>query len=390
LPQAAHPPLSAEQLSPRSDRDRVDRVLAGFLDEARRRFAPNPHAQPLFDQAIGFVLQGGKRIRPRLCLASYRILSDRLDPPRPVVKAAACFELFHAFMLVHDDLIDGSTLRREGLALHEQIRLSGPAPDSAGSRKRAADLGLVAGDLLCALGMRQLARAGLSDAVHARASRLMADILLETGVGQTLDILLETAELDSLSESQILDAYLRKTSRYSVSGPLVLGAILAGASERVIRALGRFGDLLGLGYQLQNDLDALEHDPARGGDFPDLDGGKRTWVLWMAYRGLDADGRAGLVNALADPVGLARRIRLWRLIQASGAIAAGRERLETWRDEAMAALRGVALTAQQRRSLFALIGLLPGRLAPAGVSGANHEPAYAGPSLLELPEKATA
>ena len=364
-------------------------MLAQFLDEARCRFASNPHAQPLFDQAAEFVLEGGKRIRPRLCLASYRILTHRQEPPHPALNAASCFELFHAFMLVHDDLIDGSTLRRDGLALHEQIRLSAIAPETGTGRKRAADLGLVAGDLLCALGMRLLAQAGLSDAVYGRASRLMSEILLETGVGQTLDIAFDIADLETLTEPQILDAYLRKTSRYSVSGPLVLGGILAGASERVIQALSQFGDLLGLGYQLQNDLDALEHDPTSGGDYPDLDGGKRTWVLWTAYQRLDDAGKRALQDALADPVSLARRIRLFRLIQASGAIAAGRVRLQNWRNEAAASIRDATLTPNQECSLLTLIELLPGRHATPSGAAASMESAYIGP-LVELAEKATA
>ena len=80
-----------------------------------------------------FVLWGGKRLRPRLCLASYRILADSGEAtPWPVWVGASSLEIFHAFMLVHDDLIDGSSVRRDRAALHEAIRLDGEAPDGPG------------------------------------------------------------------------------------------------------------------------------------------------------------------------------------------------------------------------------------------------------------------
>ena len=339
--------------------------MAEYLEGSGARFASNTLVKPVFDLAAEFVLTGGKRIRPRLCLASYRILSKQPDPPTWALQAACCFELFHAFMLVHDDLIDGSTLRRNGLSLHEGLRRISPAPDSLASRKRAADLGLVAGDILCALGTKLLGQAGLTDAMYAQASALMSDILLESGVGQTLDIIFDTTDLATLTEAQILDAYVRKTSRYSVAGPLVLGGILAGAGEPVLKALGEYGDLLGLGYQLQNDLDALEHDPSFGGDHPDLDGGKRTWVLWKAYNHLDLAGQKKLLETLAEPVSQPRRVQLRRLLELSGAIDAGHSQLKTWREQAGAALRVAALTRSQQRSLLGLIEMLPGRMAVA-------------------------
>jgi geranylgeranyl diphosphate synthase type I len=357
-------PTSLELLSPRADRDRIDRELADHLADARRRFASNAHTRPVFDRAAAFVLHGGKRIRPRLCLASYRIAAGR-DPDRPAWRVASALELFHAFMLVHDDLIDGSTLRRDQLALHEAIRLDLDDPDAPAAPKRAADLGLVAGDLLAALGHRLVARAGAPAAVH----RVVADMLIDTGLGEALDVLYDDAPLERLTERQLLDAYLRKTSRYSVSGPLVLGALLAGQGPAVTRALTRFGDRLGLAYQLQNDLDALALDPAAGGDHPDLDGGKRTWVLWKADRLLDPDGRRALRDALADPVGPARRIRIWRLIHTSGALDAGQRRLDAWRHEAVAALRDSPLDDSQRQAYLALIGLLPGAAPPADLAG---------------------
>ncbi len=362
MPQAATrtstPELSSlDRLTPSSDRDRVDRDLFAFFEETRRGYASNPHLAPLYNRLGEFVLRGGKRLRPRLCLASYRILTGRFDPPPVAVTlAASSLEVFHAFMLVHDDLIDGSVTRRNRATLHEAIRLDALQPDHPTERKRSSDLGLIGGDLLFALGMRLLSRSGLDDCTLGRANRLMADMLFETGLGEALDVLYDDCPLDRLTEDQIIESYLRKTARYSVSGPLVLGASIAGAHPGVARALDRFGDLLGFGFQVQNDLDAFGADLEEG-DHPDLDGGKRTYVLWAAYRGLEAEGRRKLVAALESPVGLDRRRTLLDLIHQSGAIPWCRARLDVVRRDAVSALAEAPIDAAQRRQFVALTGL---------------------------------
>ena len=356
MPQAAKKTLSStiERLTPTADRDRVDLDLAEFFDDTRRSYAANPHLTPLYGRLAEFVLRGGKRLRPRLCLASYRILTDRYEPPpRAVALASASLEVFHAFMLVHDDLIDGSVIRRNRPTLHEAVRLDADRPDDPLERKRACDLGLIAGDLLFALGLRLLGRSGLDDASLGRANRLVADMLFETGLGEALDVLYDGCPLEHLTEEQLIESYVRKTSRYSVAGPLVLGATIAGAPPQVVRALDRFGDLLGFGFQVQNDLDALAEDPEYG-DQPDLDGGKRTYVIWAAYQRLGDRGRLALTEAMGQPVGLDRRRRLLALIADSGAIEACRNRLDGVRREAVDVLRESPLEANQRRQFIAL------------------------------------
>lgn len=356
--------LTAEPTWPVDDRDRIDRDLAAFLADARR-LAAGSAAEPLLARAAAFVLRGGKRLRPRLCLASYRILAAvGDDAPRPVRLAAASLELFHAFMLVHDDLIDGSLTRRGLPTLHEALR-DDRDPEAA---KRAADLGVVAGDLLFALGMRLLARAGLPAEAQARAQALMADVLLETGLGQALDILQDRAPLDRLGEPEIVAAYVRKTARYTVSGPLALGAALAGAPTAVNRALVRFGERLGLAYQLRNDLDALDAaDP--DAPCPDLDAGKRTLVLWQAYQLLPEAGRRALADALDAPVGPDRRRALIALIHDSGAPEACRDRLRLLHLDALDALRGPRFDPDRRRRFAALAALLPHHGPGPGLSG---------------------
>jgi geranylgeranyl diphosphate synthase type I len=275
---------------------------------------------------------------------------------------AGSLEIFHAFMLVHDDLIDESVIRRDQDALHEALRREHDRPDSDRARKLGHDLALLGGDLMFALGMRMVSRSGIDPAVALQIQSLLSDMLLETGLGEALDVLYDDRPLDHMTEGQIVEAYVRKTARYSISGPLVLGAILARAPRSVSRALDRYGDLLGLGYQIRNDLDAMAVGPDAD-DHPDLDGAKRTFLLWTAYQRLDPAGRRDLEQTLHCPPTRERRRQLDHLIRESGAIEACEDRLRSLQEEAHATLLDSPLDPLQRRSFLALVDLLPGGVA---------------------------
>ena len=346
--------LPAVSLSKRhiraSDAALIHAELSKFLKASRRRFVTVSRFEPLYDRAAEFVLRGGKRIRPLLALASYRILSGQMEQvPRAVARASASLELFHAFMLVHDDLIDASASRRDQPTLPEAIRRD--TRFRADSR-RAADLGIVAGDLLFALGNRLVGRSGLDPRMTARVQRLLADVLVETGAGQALDVLADTEDPAELTAEAILEMYRLKTARYSISGPMLLGATLAGAPSAVRRALSRLGDQLGLAYQLRNDLDALD---GLDDECSDLDSGKRTLLLWTAHQRLDPLHRAKLAEALTLPVGPPRRYVLRQLFHLSGAIAAIRARLEAFHEEATVQLDAAPLPSEHREAFRDLL-----------------------------------
>lgn len=370
---------SLDELSPRADRERIDRILSRFFRDIRQNVRISDHLEPLFDRMVEFVLRGGKRLRPRLCLASYRILSGQ-TARRGVWRAAGSLEIFHAFMLIHDDLIDNSILRRDQPALHEAIRMGRTAESAERAARVGRDLGLLAGDLLCSMGMRLVSGSGLEPSVLARVTRQVSEMLMETGLGEALDVLYEGVPLGELSREQVEEAYVRKTACYSVSGPLMLGALMARAEASVVQALGDFGDRLGLGYQIQNDLDALAEPPGEA-DHDDLDAGKRTWVLWKAYQDSDCRGRARIEAILQAPVSRERRCLLYDEIVRSGALEAGRDRLAELRRESLALLRQSPLNAEQRRaflSLAALFARVPASEAPPAL-----EPLPVSPVLSE-------
>jgi len=357
--------------SPPSDRERIDRCLAAFLSRSKQAYARNDRLSPLHDRLSRFVLQGGKRVRPRLCLASYRIVSGRRErPPRSAWLVSSALELFHSFMLIHDDITDESEARRGEATLHEAIRFDLEGSDKTRTAaRRASSLALIGGDLLFALGTQLVAMADLEPGIARGVQRHVTEMLIETGFGQALDVLYEDDPLDRIGEPEIIDAYLKKTACYTVSGPLVLGATLAGASRPVCQSLRRFGCLLGLAYQLRNDLDALETEPGQD-DHDDLDTAKRTVTLWTAYHRLGPADRIAFEAELERPPSVERRRALWSWIQRSGAVQETERRWAGLLEEATHTLRDSPFDDDQRRALFRLLELLPGA-SPAAERNSN-------------------
>ncbi|MDB5297324.1 MAG: geranylgeranyl diphosphate synthase, partial [Phycisphaerales bacterium] len=188
----------------------VERVLRG-CGGADAPPAVGGSRGPLVETIRQFVLDGGKRVRPQLCLWAYaharpdgggigRSGSDVGGPtavpspaafPSAVLDVACAWELFHAFLLCHDDIIDRSDRRRGRPTLHHRL-----AGLDGGSVVFGANLGIVAGDLLCVGSMRLLHELDLTGtdggpaltaAAYQRLLKLFSRVACETGFGQAVD-----------------------------------------------------------------------------------------------------------------------------------------------------------------------------------------------------------
>ncbi|MDT7578270.1 MAG: geranylgeranyl diphosphate synthase, type, partial [Pseudonocardiales bacterium] len=165
--------------------ERVDATLARFLDDRSRSLdAVGPELAPVAAEARQFVLDGGKRLRPRFAYWGWR--TTRADDDGDLITAAAALELLHACALVHDDVMDASATRRGRPAAHAAFaahhREAG-WPGDAGVFGAAA--AILLGDLLLSW-----ADALFASAQPTRAARAVFDDMRELVMaGQYLDVL---------------------------------------------------------------------------------------------------------------------------------------------------------------------------------------------------------
>ncbi len=254
---------------------RIDGTLDVFLSGARAEMATVASDALLpIDEVIRLTSAGGKRLRPMFCYWGFRAAGG-VDG-EPIERAAAALELLHTMALIHDDLMDRSPERRGAPASARQLadrarHRGSPDPERAG-----ASLALLAGDLATVLADQLLLTSGFTPDRLVAALGRYHRMRTEMALGQALDVAADTA--DPLLASRL------KGGSYTVDGPLLVGAALAGGDPAVMAALTAYGLPLGLAFQLLDD----ERD------------GEAT-IAGDGVTGLVAQARSGLDGHDLDP-----------------------------------------------------------------------------------------
>lgn len=314
------PPLQ-EHLRPVAVRDRPQADVDGYLDAVERRLRSLfgeqrvrwQHRYPQlgvgFDAVESFVLNGGKRLRPRFAYWGWvgagglrRPAPNPIDAPpvawsTPLVELGAAIELFHAFALIHDDVMDGSATRRHQPTVHHRFAaLHGEAGWRGESRRTAEGFAILLGDLAFAWSSHLLV------ALPAPVAALFDEMRIELHMGQYLDLFCAATGDDDPATAA--DVVRFKTAAYSVQRPLQLGTALAACGATAPTAPGSDGEPLdrcwtayglavGEAFQHRDDLLGVFGDTAVTGKpvGDDLQAGKNTLLL---QRTLAAAGAGSL------------------------------------------------------------------------------------------------
>jgi geranylgeranyl diphosphate synthase type I len=330
--------------------------LARFFHEEAERYAYGDLFEPLYLDMTEFVGRRGKRIRPLLMLGSYRVFGgDRALSDPALLRAALSLELLHAFILVHDDVIDRSERRRGLSTLHKLVeeRLG----RMEGAARTGENVALVIGDILFALALETLRTADFPADRRDAALGHFLRYITDTGAGEVYDILLGTRDIARVSEEDIARMYTLKTTRYTFEAPLVLGALLAGATPEALAELSRLIEPVGLAFQIQNDL--IEYQKFKGVNRlrqTDLLEGKKTLLLRVAFDHLDDLDRSFLQLCLSTRTSNDTSVsKIEQLIDKSGAVALLTTRMNELFRSSEAEVAGSSLTAEQKAGFRELI-----------------------------------
>ncbi|MGW5671703.1 polyprenyl synthetase family protein, partial [Micromonospora sp. NPDC003776] len=312
--------LAVAPTDPTLLRDRFDAALAAFLAE-QRPGRSDDGTLAVHAVLCRFVLAGGKRLRPLFCYWGWRGAGG--PDGRPIVVAAAALELFHAFALIHDDILDGSDRRRGKPSVHRIFAdLHATSGWQGDPEAYGRDAALLCGDLCAAWSGQMFHGCGLDPERIRRGHVLLARMRAEVIAGEYLDVL-GSAGAGSVAEA--LTVIRLKTARYTVTRPVQIGAALAGAEPDAVAALAGFGDPIGEAFQLRDDLLGVFGDPAVTGksNLDDLREGKATVLLALA-RAAAGPARAARLRALVGDPGLdqAGAAEVRGIIEATGARAA--------------------------------------------------------------------
>ncbi|MFL6141190.1 MAG: polyprenyl synthetase family protein [Labedaea sp.] len=354
-----------------SESSTIDAEVAVHVEDALSRYlaargAALAERAPAFGVAIdaltGFVLGGGKRIRPTFAWWGWRGAGGAPDGDvaDAVLHAVSALELLQACALVHDDLMDASAVRRGAPTVHLAFAGRHRAEGWLGDPDRfGAAAAILIGDLAMSWAEDMFADSGLPAVLLAAAREPWQAMRSEVLAGQYLDVLTQATGDESVTAA--LRVARMKTAAYTVERPLHLGAALAGADVATVTAVRRFGADIGVAFQLRDDLLGVFGDTRATGKpaGDDLREGKRTLLVALGLQRAEQAGRHADAAALRAGLGDQRLApasieRIRAALVDVGAVAAVEHRIDQLTSAAMAALDGAELADPAATRLAAL------------------------------------
>ncbi|MCQ2978200.1 MAG: polyprenyl synthetase family protein [Clostridia bacterium] len=184
---------------------------------------------------------GGKRVRALNVLLGYKLAGNK-EIPNDIYKAAASYEIFQTGILIHDDIIDESELRRGKPTVHKAL----------GGDQIAVSNAICLGDFGIFLSQKILSKLDINPDRIVKALRIYNKTLMNTIIGELLDV--NSPYSKHVSEERVIMIAYYKTAWYTIIGPMLLGAILGGANDKLIENIEKFGEHLGVAFQMKDDI----------------------------------------------------------------------------------------------------------------------------------------
>lgn len=281
------------------------------------------------------------------------------------LSAATSLELFQAFALLQDDVMDDSSSRRGRPAAHMQFAAWHRGRGLSGSARRFGESAAILLGDLCLIWAEQMLRdSGLPRLHLARAWPRYDAMRTELAVGQFADLAMDVRDLPTLES--VFEVARLKSGNYTVRRPLEIGAAMSGCEGQKLAALGDYGSAIGEAFQLRDDILGIFGSPATTGkpNSGDLIERKATSVVVAAYELADTSTRRQILDLMiSDPLDDCA-LENWRnLIVATGAVRWIEQLIADRVDAARKALEGSMLDERVTAALVDMAGLCTRRAA---------------------------
>lgn len=296
--------------------------------EHKLRSVVDSDIQLLTDASRHIIASGGKRLRPRIAILAY--LAAGGEEWHEVISMASAIEMVHTATLVHDDINDHSLTRRGQVTVHARW---------------GRTFALLTGDYLFTKVYEMMAPYGApyNEIMAEATTRLVEGETLQAAAAKSGDMDRETYKtIISRKTASLFDAAAR------------MGAMLAGADEKVIEALATYAHNLGLAFQMVDDILDIIGDPEAMGKPVGLDVAQHRGIT-AVQNGYSAEGVAVAEEVPDDPIA-----RMMARLRESGAVEIARLQALEIADRARAALQNVP-DSPIRQELYTLVDLVVSR-----------------------------
>ncbi len=291
----------------------------------------------IFDTIKIFLLGKGKRLRAILFYLTYTAYSEKPNWNN-VNKAMMAIEFIHSFILIHDDVIDRSDIRRSNPTLHSSFdSIINKDNDNNLSLISGKDLAIVAGDMLYAFAIDKFHEVELEYSVFTKSLNILTKIAVQTAQGEFKELMAMLKPINNITEEDIYRIYDLKTAHYTFTAPMMLGAVLA-EKEEDLENLERIALLMGRAFQIHNDISELEEF---GGNIKnttpkDLKEKKRTLILLFAYNNSEHEDKILIEKFLkSETKNILEYVEIYNIIIRGGAIEKAKQIINFLKNEAL-------------------------------------------------------
>lgn len=280
---------------------------------------------------IAYILSiGGKRIRPKMCLATYSLFSNKVD--RDILYPAIALDVFHAFTLIHDDIMDKADMRRGQLTIH---------------KKWNDNIAILSGDVMSIQAYEYMAYA--PQEVLPAVMKVFTKTAIEVCEGQQYDMNFEDTPFITM------DDYLKMIGLKTavlIACSAKIGALIGGASEAQAQALYDFGYQLGIAFQITDDYLDVYADPNVFGKNigGDITNNKKSWLLVKTMKDAQGEDKEELnaILALSEECAEEKILRMKALYAKLDIASAAEAEIEKYYSAALASLDKLDLDQEKR------------------------------------------
>ncbi|HZE87392.1 MAG TPA: polyprenyl synthetase family protein [Methylomirabilota bacterium] len=231
----------------------------------------HPYLSPLL-KTFKESVSGGKMIRGFLVMLGYSIATEKSNAA--IYPITAAFEILHASLLIHDDIIDKSLLRRGKKTVHYKL----------GGTHYALSQSICLADMGFFIANKTIATSDFPSALKIQALTFFSEMMVNTIAGEMLDV--RFSQMKNKKKRDVLLIHKLKTAYYTIIWPLIIGATLGGAKKTTHDALALFGESLGLAFQIHDDILGVfgeEHIIGKSA-ISDIAEGKNTLLITHALQ----------------------------------------------------------------------------------------------------------
>jgi geranylgeranyl diphosphate synthase type I len=307
------------------------------------------------NHAVSIINKGGKRVRPYLVYLAYKTEGGADD--EKIIQAGIAMEIFHAFALIHDDVIDKGKERRGALTTHEYLKKIFETYPRGDKEHLAEGMAVLIGDLFFSWSNELIGKIQ-----NEKARQLFFNMFEQTVAGQMIDASLMLRS--EIRTEELVRKNELKTAQYSFAGPLMIGAALAGTDARQ-DMYKKFGLALGQAFQIQDDLLDVVGDPKKTGklSFIDIEDGQHTLLTQYIFEnGTDFDKEV-LKALFGKPLDAHGRSALMHIFTSNHAVEYAQGEISRLIEESQTHIGQISMRADHREKWNRFITLIKTRIS---------------------------